>query len=140
MACTVVEDWVEIGGFSMDDDSRLRANNGLVHLVLTHFLVERGFRTVSYGLSSVQDSGDREGLHRFKLKAGFQAVPVARVFEVHPLLRPFANRLSLRVARLMLRAIPGNRRLRKASGVLSRLIEEQSTWRGGSGDGAVPGP
>lgn len=122
MTMVTVDDWVEISGFSRTDTLSLRPNNGLIHRILTHFLRERGASLVTYGLSSVQDESRAEGLHQFKLKTGFEALPVHRAFVVHPLLRPLANRGTLALARLVLRRAPANPRLKKMVGALGRMV------------------
>lgn len=123
MTLIVVDDWVEIpASFSSDAHLSLRPNDGLVNYILEHFLVHRGFRVVSYGLSSIEENADKAGLHAFKKKVGFEAQPVHRAFVLHPLLRPFANRLALWGARTALRFYPEGRLLRKASGVLASLL------------------
>ena len=120
---TAVEDWIEIGGYSSDMGLEFRPNNGLVHYLLTHCLTEWGFHAVSYGLSSVQEESKAAGLHQFKTKVGFEAIPVHRTFIPHPLLRPFANRFSLALGHGALKLLPGNRTLRKGCGVLAKLVE-----------------
>jgi hypothetical protein len=123
----VVADWVELpGSFSTNAHKHLRPNDGLLNYVLDEFLVRRGFRIVSYGLSSVQEDADLDGLHVFKKKVGFQARAVHRAFVLHPLLRPFASRLTLWGTKTALRLFPDGRWLRKASGVLACAIENQS--------------
>ena len=125
MTLVVVDDWVEIEGvFSMNAHLGLCPNDGLVHHVLEHFLIRRGFQLVSYGLSSIQENGNGAGLHAYKQKVGFEARPVHRAFAFHPLLRPFANPLTLWSIKMALLLRPGARRLRKAMGVLSHLVKE----------------
>ena len=120
---TTVDDWADIGGQSTNAGLAFSPNNGLVHHLLTYFLTERGLRAVSYGLSSIQEHSSAEGLHQFKIRVGFEAIPVRRIFVVHPLLRPFANRFSLAMGHGALRLLPGNRLLKKGCGMLARLIE-----------------
>jgi hypothetical protein len=120
---TAVDDWVEIGGQSTSAGRIFNPNNGLVHYLLNEFLVNRKFRVVSYGLSSIQESSNATGLHQFKVKVGFEAIPVRRVFVPHPLLRPFVNQLSLAVGHRAARYFPGNRALKKGCGVLARLVD-----------------
>jgi hypothetical protein len=120
MALIVVDDWVEIpGSFSANTHLDLRPNDGLVNHILDLFLVRHRFRVVSYGLSSVQEDAETAGLHAFKQKVGFKAEAVHRAFVLHPLLDPFANRLTAWGAKTLLRCYPKSRLLRKASGVLS---------------------
>ena len=120
-----MEDWAELGCFSRDALLRHRPNDTLMYTVLSRYLVERRFRLVSYGLSSIQSESNAAGLHRFKTKVGFEARPVHRAFVPHPLLRPLVNRSTLLGVNTALRLRSGHRRLKKASGVLARMLGEQ---------------
>ena len=123
MALIVVDDWVAIeGSFSTDGHRALCPNDGLASFVLHHFLRERGFTTVTYGLSSVQELNQSGGLHAYKKKVGFEAQPVHRVFAVHPLVQPLINHLTLGGANLIKQLFPRNRLLKKASGMLASLL------------------
>lgn len=122
-----VGDWAEIAvTSSMDALRRYKPNDTLVYSALSHYLVERGCREVSYGLSSVQAESNIAGLHRFKTKVGFEARPVHRAFVFHPLLRPFANGLTLWGVNTALRFRPGASRLRIARGVLASTLGDTS--------------
>lgn len=120
----VVVDWVEIGGFSCDAHLEHRPNNGLVHHILDHFLNERGFRVVSYGLSSLQADSNAEGLDHYKRRIGFIGDPVRRAIVLHPLLAPFVGRTSLSLVRALLARRPRNRLLKKAEGALRLAVAE----------------
>ncbi len=124
---TEVDDWAEFGCFSADALLQHRPNDALIYSILSHYLAERKYRVVSYGLSSIQNESNAAGLHRFKLKLGFEAHPVHRVFVPHPLLRPLINRLTLWGMSTMLRFKPGDRRLKKAHGVLASLLGQVSS-------------
>jgi hypothetical protein len=118
----VVDDWVSIeSSYSTDDHLNLCPNNGLAHYVLDFFIAQRGFRLVSYGLSSIQDGTDTVGLHTYKTKVGFVAQPVHRVFIIHPLLRPFVNRFVISGVKKLLQLNSKERRLKKLDGVLASL-------------------
>jgi hypothetical protein len=123
MPLAEVGEWVSIGGYSADEFLPLRPNNALVFYALHHYLVERKFRVVSYGLSSIQADSKAEGLHRFKLKMGFESVPVHRAFIVNPLLRPFVNRVSWGLVNGFLRIAPHHRMLKKAEGALRMALQ-----------------
>lgn len=124
MTLIVVGDWVEIeGSFFSDAYKRFCPSNGLVHYVLDYYLAQCKFKTVSYGMRSVQEGDEKSGLHAYKTKVGFEARPAHRVFVVHPLLRLVVNRLMLKGINAALRVRPGDRRLRKAAGMLSALVE-----------------
>src|SRR5258708_3614506 len=129
LTITEVDDWAEIGCFSRDTLLHYRPNDTLMYTVLSHYLVERGFRMVSYGVSSIQTKSNAVGLHRFKTKAGFEARPVHRAFVPHPLLRLFVNRLMLWGVNTALRFRPGNRRLKKAGGVLACILGDTSVMK-----------
>lgn len=118
-----VDDWAEIEGcFSADALLETRPNDTLMHAALFHYMVEEGRRIVSYGASSIQEARNAQGLHAFKTKVGFQAKPVHRVFLLHPLLRPFANRFAILGVKAMRGLFPRNRLVNKASGVLDILL------------------
>lgn len=117
-----VDDWAELGCFSANALLQYRPNDTLMYTVLSHYLVKRRFRLVSYGLSSIQAETYAAGLHRFKTKIGFEARPVHRAFVPHPLLRPFANKTVLRGLNAALRLKPGDRRLKKAGGALAYIL------------------
>ena len=120
-----VEDWVEItSSFSADNLLHLRPNDALLFSALHDYLVEQGRRIVSFGSSSIQTESNRAGLHAFKTKVGFEAQPVHRAFVLHPLMRPFANRLTLRGVNTALHLIPGNLRLKRTGGVLGYILGE----------------
>jgi hypothetical protein len=125
LTITEVEDWVEIGDCSMDALLQYRPNDTLLYCALSHYLVERGCRVASFGVSTIQSTNDDAGLHRFKLKLGFEAVPVHRAFVPHPFLRPFTNRATLWGVNAALRFRPGNRRLRKVGGALVYFLSNR---------------
>jgi hypothetical protein len=123
-----VDDWVEINSVcTLDAGKSFCPNDGLIHVLLEELLNRRQFRTVGYGLSSLQDAGAAGGLHHFKTKVGFPALPVYRVFEVHPLLRSIVNGLSLRLVTALVLRHPSNRRLRKAKGAMDLILSARAT-------------
>lgn len=117
-----VDDWAELGCYSANALLQYRPNDTLMYTALSHYLVKRRFRLVSYGLSSIQAESSAAGLHRFKTKIGFEARPVHRAFVPHPLLRPFANKTVHWGVNVALRLKPGDRRLKKAGGALAYLL------------------
>ena len=123
LVVTEVDDWVSIGGYSANEFLPLRPNNGVIYYAVHHYLVEREFRVVDYGLSSIQADSKAAGLHNFKLKMGFESVPVHRAFVVNPLLRPFANSVSWRLVNRMLKFSPQHPMLKKAEGALRMAIQ-----------------
>ena len=113
---------VDLGSVALDWDRRaLCAPYALVYTVTRHALVEDGATTVAYGLSSLQKESRLESLHQFKLWLGFDAVPVRRLFELHPLLAPLSPPWALGLAENLLAHVPPHRRVRKLRGVLSLL-------------------
>jgi|SRR5579864_9437660 len=118
-----VDDWVCIGGYSADEFLPLCPNNALVFHAVHHYLVEKKLRVIDYGLSSIQAVSNAEGLHRFKIKMGFEAVPVRRAFVVNPVLRPFVNRVSSALVKGMLRFSPRHPVLKKAEGALRMALQ-----------------
>jgi len=116
-----VDDWVSIGPYAHGAFRQSCPTDGLVHLALAHFLQARGVRVLSYGLSSLQERGSRQGLHAFKTKVGFRAQPVRRCFALHPLLAPLAAGWPRRGLQALLRRFPASRACRKTDGVLGLL-------------------
>ena len=57
----IVDDWVDIYPYADEEFLNVRPVNGLVHQTLDYFLVQRKFRVVSLGLSSVQEERVRKG-------------------------------------------------------------------------------
>lgn len=130
LSVTRVDDWAEIDGWcSMDAWLHLRPNDALMYSALAHYLTEEGCGAVSDGLSSVQAATIEAGLHRFKTGIGFEARPVHRAFVLHHLLRPLANRLTLQGLRAALRLRPGDRRLKKAEGLLAYILGDSRQTR-----------
>ena len=129
LSITEVDDWAEIEGcFSMSSLLGLRPNDTLIFSALSHYLVKKKCRLVSYGLSSMQANSNAAGLHAFKTKLGFEAKSVHRVFVLHPFLRPFANQLTLWGVNTTLRFSPGSRMLKKASGILTSMLVTQQRF------------
>ena len=89
---------------------------------LPDYLVIKRYDLVSYGLSSVQAVSTAAGLHEFKTKVGFEAIPVHRAFVAHPLLRLFVNSVAQRCVSSMLMLTPGSRLLKKCEGTLSTML------------------
>ncbi len=96
-------------------------NHALFYSVLRDLLFERGFESVSYGLTSSQIETQAASLHSYKLSLGFEAVPIMRFVEVTPPLRVFVNRASRAAARAAERLLPRNIRVRKIRGVLEMM-------------------
>ena len=122
VALIMVDDWVKIYPYAADDHLKGCPVNGIVHFTLEHYLVQRKFRLVNYGLSSVQEASKASGLHKFKKKLGFECLPVHRAVVFHPLLRPLANRGSLWALRACRALFPGNSPLRRAAGLLAAYL------------------
>jgi len=136
-----VDDWAELGSFSMTSMLRYRPNDGLLYAALSGYLADPNCRVVCYGLSSIEPGCETSGLHRFKLKVGFDAQRVHRAFVLHPRVRPFATRATLAPAysavRAALRFRPCNRRLKKIGGLLAGMLRVPSPV---AASGAEPRP
>jgi hypothetical protein len=123
LSITAVDDWAEIEGcYSANFALSLRPNDTLMAVALHEYLVNRRSRLVSYGLSSIQAETSAAGLHRFKTKVGFEALPVHRTFVVHPFARHLVNGFSHGCLRMLLSLAPRNRLIKKAEGVLAAML------------------
>jgi len=121
-----VDDWAELGSFSVTSLLRYRPNDGLFSAALSDSLAHPACRVVCYGLSSVEADRETTGLHRFKVKVGFDAQRVHRAFVLHPRIRPFATRAAVAAAHAAvhaaLRLRPDSRRLKKIAGMLAGML------------------
>lgn len=112
---------VEIEGFfSRNEALPLCVNNYLNFAVTHYFLNVQKMNLVSYGFSSIQE-GDFEGLHKFKLKCGFDAIMVQRKFVINPKYKLLVNKLTLSLAKGVTSMFPNNRMARKFDGVINIL-------------------
>jgi hypothetical protein len=119
--------WAEISGcFSRNESLSHRPNDTLMYYAIHHYLVVEKRLAVAYGASSIQANTNEDTLHAFKLKVGFEAVPIHRSFAVRPMVRPFVNRWSLGLVRALLRFRPSHRVLRKAEGMLRSVLEDSN--------------
>jgi hypothetical protein len=115
---------------TMTEHQKLCTSDGLVNFCLDAFLNERAVASVSFGLSSLQLGPDPvAGLDRFKQKVGFEAVPVRRMFALHPWLAPVVDILPLKGLLAVCRMLPHSRLLQKGAGMLRLMIST-------SGDGS----
>ncbi len=114
-----VRDRMDLGGVIIDWQHRhLCASYALVYTVVRAALVEEGVAHVGYGLSSLQAESRAESLHQFKMWLGFDAVPVVRRFELHPLVATLKRPWALDAAGALLARAPQHRMVRKLRGAL----------------------
>ena len=99
---------------------RLCPNNALSDFLLNYFLIKNNYNNVCYGLSSIQEEAITEGLHNYKVRVGFEAIKVNRMFLIHPYVLPFKELLAL-ILKLSLKVFPKNRQLKKANGIFKFL-------------------
>jgi hypothetical protein len=71
------------GCFSADALLNSRPNDVLFFYALSRYMSKEGCRAVSYGVSSFQAVSNKDGLHAFKTKVGFEAIPIHRAFALH---------------------------------------------------------
>jgi len=115
-----VDDWVNISGrCAMDEFLNLRPNETLLYATLAYFLAANRVQVVHAGVNSIDERADAPGLHRFKLKMGFEAVPVHRAFVLHPAIRLLSRMPAQGVVSLIRRLSPASRRMRLAECVLN---------------------
>jgi hypothetical protein len=119
LICTV-DDWVEgIGRCSTDADRNCRPNEGLYHYIMERFLVQGSCRVYSVG---VGNTGEQPGLHPFKLKVGFKAIPVHDAVGTPVWARPLLNPIVLSTAKAVLRLRPHNRLLFRTVRTLDQIV------------------
>jgi hypothetical protein len=121
MSLIIVENFVIIqGSFSTDEHRRLCPNNALTDFLLNYFLKDGNYDKISYGLSSIQEDASTEGLHNYKIRVGFEAINIQRVFLLHPYVAPFRSLVKI-LLKILLLIFPKNRVIRKASGLFQYL-------------------
>ena len=113
-------------------DYMSKAPNNILHfLPMEAMLNEEGRRYVSTGFSSIQQ-GAEMGLHDFKIRLGFDAIPVHRTFIIAPHMRPFvASQVASRIWDAAARLLPKYSKLRKLAGmsqVLSGRQQDPLHW------------
>lgn len=112
-------DFIEIEGlFSCNDALNDRPNDYIIYTILDVALNQDKLNGVSYGYSSIQEDSNEEGLHRFKVKCGFEALPLRRHFIFSPAWRMIFNPLTKQLVRLLLKRYPSHLTLRKLHGIL----------------------
>jgi hypothetical protein len=121
-----VDDWAFITtACSVRQDLRLCPNNALAYEATRHYL-SAGCSSVSYGISSLQETSNILPLHRFKVRMGYQAVPQVRTFLPHPLLSAWLRSpLCSRALDYLASRFPGKVVLSKMAGLASLLSGRQ---------------
>jgi hypothetical protein len=107
-------------------------NNAVLYEATRRLLAEEKRTYVTYGLSSIQVNVGELSMHKYKVRMGYEALPVHRRFVVHPVLRPLVTARPVawsleRLAGIM----PGNKNLRRLAG-MARLVSGREkaplTW------------
>lgn len=122
-----VDNWVEItSSYSDNDFLKLYPNNGLFDFALKFYLCDKKSKIVSYGVSSIQSKSNKDSLHVFKLRVGFNALPVNRVFITNPKYKFAFNKVSKSAIKMLLKFKKGDRNLLKLEGLFDMLEKEDS--------------
>jgi hypothetical protein len=115
-------DFLEVEGlFSCNDYLMYRPNDLIIYNILDTALNVDKLKLVSYGFSTIQDNTNEEGLHYFKLKCGFEAVPVKRVFIINPKHKWFINIFTKKLIKIGVILFPKNIKIRKINGIINNL-------------------
>lgn len=123
MQVIAVDNWVSLGGYSASEFLPLCPNNALIFHIVRYVFSNTNAIVVDYGFSSIQGLSNSDGLHRFKIKMGFEAIPVRRVFTINPLVRPIISRVVPLIMRGLLKLSPHHPLLTKADGALRIALE-----------------
>lgn len=116
-----VDKWVEVKSmFSTDAERSYCPSDGMYAYIMNRFLFEEGFKVICNGILSTDEVTG--GLHQFKLKTGFQAIPVHREYIVPIWAKPLINRVTLLVGKTVLHLRPSEQRLRKLIKVLEQMV------------------
>ena len=109
---------------------KMHVNNALFYAASREMLARDGVRGIFFSLHSLDAP---ESVSEFKFRMGFMARPVRQQVVLHPLARPFANRLVHRTLSTWMAHHPPNWLAAKAEGMLrfhlqSRLPLERQCW------------
>ena len=119
----VIDNFVEIEGpFTLNDALQYRPNEFLIYTALDYYINQMNIPLVTYGFSSIQEMNKESSLHSFKLKCGFEAIPINRKFRFSTELMLFVNPVSRFVVKYLTKLFPSNRMLRKINGVMQYSI------------------
>jgi hypothetical protein len=94
-----VDDWAMMDAAKSATSFLNHAPNNTLYFVISNYtLVKEARAYITSGLSTIQVGSDPRDLHRFKLKMGYETVPVRREFRPHKLLLPvLKSRLAARM-------------------------------------------
>ncbi len=123
-----VDDWALIDLVRSRTDALRGCPNNAVLYMATHSLLRtEGRRYVSYGTSTLQLGTDEQSMHRYKLRMGYEAVPMRRVFVCRPAYRPlFESRVMSWTWATLTSAFPSSAALRKIAGMSKLLAQNRS--------------
>jgi len=128
MVVVRIDDWSWITVVrSCTDALRLCPNNALLYKITRQLLVHEKRQYVTYGLSSIQVKVAELSMHKYKVRMGYQAIPMHRRFVLYPPLRPFIqSRIGSTALEKLAGILPQSANLRKLAG-MSRLLSERET-------------
>jgi hypothetical protein len=121
----LVDDWAEMKSLFVTDLSRTyHPSEGLYHYAFDRYVIHEAFQFVSGGLGGGLREG--QGLHPFKVKVGFKAIPVHNMIATPRWVHPLLNPMTLFAAKAALRLNPRNRRLRAVVRILGDLVQPRA--------------
>lgn len=92
MSVYKVDDWAMVDlARSMTKHLKMCPNNAICYIATKYMIEKEKLKYVSYGSSSVQVNVNELHMHKYKIKMGYEAVPMHRKFIVAPYLRPFIS-------------------------------------------------
>jgi hypothetical protein len=102
---------------------KMHVNNALFYAASLEMLAREGVREIFFSLHSLDAP---ESVNEFKFRMGLMARPVRQQVVLHPLIRPFANRLVQKTLSTWMAHDPHNWLVAKAEGMLRFHL--QSRW------------
>jgi hypothetical protein len=128
-----VDDWAQFQSGCSHHSTWSSFPNNVLHYEATRtFLCEEKRRLVSLGFSNIEGGSGMLSLHKFKLRAGFTAVPRCRVIVPNWKLRPFvSSRICSRILDRLARGRPTAGmigRLANISRVISGRLKDPLAW------------
>jgi hypothetical protein len=123
MEVTKIDNWAMITiARSGTNYLRLCPNNALLYAITSHLLCKEKRVYVTYGLSSSQIDVNQSSMHDYKIRMGYEATLMHRVFIPHPLIKPFVtSRYFAGLLSTASKVLPRIAVLKKAAGMCKEL-------------------
>lgn len=122
----IYQNYAEIfSTYSDNDFLELRPNDSIFYSVINRLFNQSEVNLISYGLSSVENIDQlSDSLHKFKVKVGFEPVPIKRIFILNPRYKLIFNPLTNKLIDIFSKIFKKNKLLVKLAFILKNLNKD----------------